>query len=381
MSVHMRPTGFELKLAGAILLPLALAAAVGFALVTTPNRGAVPALPAAQAAAPVQRTEAGAVLPTMRAPPAALAAQIAALGHNFDGVVGIAVVSVNDGWQAGFAADRILPQQSLRKLWVAAATLEQAEQGRLALGDPVTLTRADLTVFHQPIRKRIGDGAYQSNVAELLRYAMTQSDNAANDVLYRRVGGQAGVSDFLARKALGQIAIGPEEKTLQTTMAGLVWDDRFSFGKAFWQARDRVPLDVRARALNAYLAAPPDGATPIAVATALAKLARGHLLGPDASSYLIDLMAQSTTGPERLRGALGEGSGWTLAHKTGTGQVLGSFATAYNDVGLLRAPSGRNYAIAVMIGATRQPVKVRQSLMQAVTSTVMACELQDKGCR
>ena len=81
-------------------------------------------------------------------------------------------------------------------------------------------------------------------------------------------------------------------------------------------------------------------------------------------------MAQSRTGPERLAGGLVEG--WRLAHKTGTGQVLGPRATGYNDVGLLTAPDGRTYAVAVFIADTTRPVPERQALMQAVTRAVIA---------
>jgi beta-lactamase class A len=359
--VRARPTNREWKLAALLLIPLVLAM-IAAAMLLRPLD--LPPVAEPDRAPTVAQ-------PGIAAPPAALARQIAALGQGFDGTLGIAITSIDDGWTAAFNADRIFPQQSVRKLWVAAAILDKVDSGEIALDDPVTLTSADLTVFHQPIRKRIGNDSYQSNIAELLTYAMTQSDNAANDVLYRRVGGQKGVADFIVRKGLGQIAIGPEEKTLQTEMAGLVWNESFSYGRTFWRARERVPPAVRAKALNRYLAEPPDGATPAALAGALAKLARGELLSQPSTTYLLDLMAQSKTGPERLRGALVEGSGWSLPHKTGTGQVMGSFATAYNDVGILRSPNGRRYAIVAMIGSTRQPVKERQALMQAVTGAVI----------
>jgi beta-lactamase class A len=137
-----------------------------------------------------------------------------------------------------------------------------------------------------------------------------------------------------------------------------------------------LPAQTRANALNRYLAEPPDGATPEAIARALAKLHKGELLTPATSAFLIDLMNQSKTGPDRLRGGLIEG--WSMAHKTGTGQVLGSYGTAYNDVGILTAPSGRSYAVVVMIGATRQSVQVRQEMMQAVTRSVIALESSRK---
>ena len=75
------------------------------------------------------------------------------------------------------------------------------------------------------------------------------------------------------------------------------------------------------------------------------------------------------TGPERLKGGLMPG--WTIAHKTGTGQDLGDLTTGYNDVGLITAPNGDTYAIAVMIAATRRPIPERQALMAAVARAVV----------
>ncbi len=41
-------------------------------------------------------------------------------------------------------------------------------------------------------------------------------------------------------------------------------------------------------------------------------------------------------------------------------------ATGFNDVGLLTAPDGKIYSVAVMIGDTPRPIRERQLLMQAV---------------
>jgi beta-lactamase class A len=328
---------------------------------------------AVEAAAPVlppKPPEIVELASTEPAPPARLAGQIEALGRAFDGRVGIAVRSIEGGWSVGSGAGGIFPQQSVSKLWVAAAMLDRIDAGQAQLSDTVTLTAKDLTIFHQPIRKRIGGGTYTTNIAELMRLAITQSDNTANDVLFRRVGGQEGVGRFLARHNLGEMAIGPGEKILQTQAAGMRWDDSFSTGRTFWNVRETVPLAVRAKAIGDYVTNPPDAATPAAIAQALARLQRGDLLSRGSSAYLLDLMSQSKTGPDRLRAGLS--GGWALAHKTGTGQVLGYYATAYNDVGILTSPSGRHYTVVVMIASTQQPVPVRQALMASVTRAVIA---------
>jgi beta-lactamase class A len=316
--------------------------------------------------------------PERPAPPRLLQHHISDLSKAFDGNVGIAIISMNDGWMAGHQAQRIFPQQSVSKLWVATATLEKVDKGEMALSDPITLTPADLTIFHQPVRKYIMTGNFKTSIAELMRYAITQSDNTANDALYRLVGGQQGVAGHIARNTLGQIAIGPGEKILQTEMAGMTWNDAFSYGRTFWQVRNQVPTQIRAKALARYLAQPPDGASPQALADGLTRLHQGKLLSAKSTALLLDLMNQSKTGPDRLRGGLSPG--WTMAHKTGTGQVLGNFATAYNDVGILHSPKGRSYSLVVMIASTSQSVKARQDFMQAITRSVIACEEMGPSC-
>ncbi|MFC4292842.1 serine hydrolase [Sphingorhabdus arenilitoris] len=325
-------------------------------------------------------------------PPRLLEQQVAALGEAFGGDVGIIVQPAGGGWSAEFNGDMVLPQQSLSKLWVAAAILDRVDRGELTLDQQLTLTSADLSIFHQPIRKQIlAAGRYQVSIAELLRYAMTQSDNTANAVLFRQAGGQAGVMRFLASRGLSEIQMATSETDLQMGIAGMQWRSAYSYGRNFWTARAALPFDHRAKALGAYLADPPDGATPRGYAKGLGLLAQGKLLRPQTSAYLIGLMGQSKTGPQRLRGGLPPAapgadpgltpdaagvaqSGWTLPHKTGTGQVLKQLATAYNDVGILTAPDGRRYILTVMIGSTNRSVKERQEMMQAVTRSVIACD-------
>ena len=81
-------------------------------------------------------------------------------------------------------------------------------------------------------------------------------------------------------------------------------------------------------------------------------------------------MQSSHTGKQRLRGAVPPG--WQFGHKTGTGQDLGGRTAGYNDVGILVAPDGRAYALAVMIGDTRKSIQERQALMQAIVTVIVA---------
>lgn len=320
---------------------------------------------------PVPPAQAAPYRPMVPAP-APLVNSLSAATRSFSGIYGVAVTSVDDGWTAtAGSAGRPMPQQSVSKLWVSMTLMDQVDQGRIRLTDPITITRSDFTLFHQPVAALVkGDQGYTATVGEILQRAMQMSDNTCNDKLLRLVGGPQAVRDFIARKQLGSIRFGPGEKLLQAGTAGLQWRPEYSMGNAFAVARSRLSPAVRLAAFEAYVKDPPDGAAPEAIANALARLQRGELLSPASTTFLLDVMAGAKTGRYRVHGAVPPG--WHYAHKTGTGQDLGSRTAGFNDVGILTAPDGKAYALAVMIGDTPRPIRERQLLMQAVAAAIVA---------
>ncbi len=352
----MRVGRDERKAAGrAVRLAAGLALATAFA-------GACMETPHAQAARESPRG-------LRPAPPPALGAALQAIAQGFDGRVGIAVEDVSAGWIAALDGAALYPQQSVGKLWVALAVFDAVDGGRLKLDDPVLVRRADMSVFNQPIQKLLGEQGYRTTLDGLLVYALAKSDNAANDILLRRVGGPGAVRRALAARRLGGVRAGPEERELESRIAGVDWRPEYSFGQAFWAARDKVAPQVRQAKLAAYLAHPEDGATPMGMVQALGRLRRGELLSQASTARFLQILGSTETGPLRLKAGLGPG--WTIAHKTGTGQDLGDLSTGYNDVGLLTAPDGRSYAVAVMIASTRRAVPEREALMAAIARAVV----------
>jgi beta-lactamase class A len=296
--------------------------------------------------------------------------RISELGRNFNGRVGIAVRSIDDGWSVGWKADEFYPQQSVSKLWVSITALDAVDKGKVRLDDKVTLSRDDLTLFHQPIAALILGGGYTATLDDLMFKAITTSDNTANDKLMRSVGGPQAVRSMIAAKHLGAIRFYNGERALQSKIAGLIWSPSYSLGNAFFEARDALPLRVRKAAFDRYVADPYDGAAPSAIVNALARLKRGELLSPPSTQRLLYIMSNTKTGANRLKGGLQPG--WVLNHKTGTGQVFGPYQAGYNDIGILTAPDGRSYAVAVMIKLTSVPLPVRMAMMNDVVRTVIA---------
>lgn len=337
----------------------------------TPRQRPVQQRPAQQR--PVQAPAAAAVpqiAPETLAAQRSLAERIEQLARNFDGEVGIAVRDVETGWTTSWNGTRYFPQQSVSKFWVAINTLQAVDAGQIDLSEQVTLRRQDLTLFHQPIAQQIDEDGFTTTLEDLLFRAMTRSDNTANDFLLRRSGGPESVRALFQRHAIQGVRFGPGERVMQTQIAGLQWSPAYSTGNAFYRARANVPIDRRRELFNQYVADPVDGATPEGLVAGLARLRRGELLSPRSTERLLSIMSRTRTGPQRLTGGLAEG--WRIAHKTGTGQVLGSTQTGYNDIGIITSPDGRHYALAVMIGRTATPLSTRMALMQNVTRAAIA---------
>lgn len=308
--------------------------------------------------------------PGFRRAPAGLEERIDGLWRSFPGKTGIAVQRIDGEWSVLRRGDDLFPQQSVSKFWVSLTVLDAVDRGRIRLDQIVRISADDLTVFYQPIAARVPkNGALTLTVRELIEIAITGSDNTANDSLLRTVGGPEAVRAFIAKKKLGAVRFGPGERLLQSGTAGLEWQQRYSIGRNFQVAREALPMDVRQKAMDRYLADPVDGASPKAIVQALTRLARGDLLSPESTSYFLGVMERTKSGPRRLKGGLP--ADWRFGHKTGTGQDFRGLTAGYNDIGIATAPDGTRYAIAVMLANTTAPIARRMELMQSVSRAVV----------
>ena len=308
------------------------------------------------------------VRPT-RPAPAAFQAELGGLARSFPGDVGVAVFDVSDGWLASYQGDRPFPQQSVSKVWVAVGLLDQVDRGLIDLGQSLTIQRQDLSVFSEPIQALVKP-TFTTTLDDLLTRAIRDSDNAANDLLIHTAGGVRRIQGILAAKGVAGIRLGMDEKHLQAVINGLTWKPEFAGTSALSLERSRLPMAVREATLANYVSHPIDGATPDGTVQGLAALAKGRLLSPGSTEHLLGIMDRVRTGKHRLKGGLERG--WMLAHKTGTGPDLRGASVGINDVGLLTAPDGHLYAVAVFIAHTRAGTPERLAFMQRVSELVEA---------
>ncbi|MCJ8191119.1 serine hydrolase [Sphingomicrobium aestuariivivum] len=289
--------------------------------------------------------------------------------RSFRGSSGLAIKAIDAGWEAGWQVDKRFPQQSVSKLWVSLAVLDQVDRGRLNLGQTVRFDRNDVTLWSSSTTAQILKGGYSRSLDGLIFDALTKSDNHANDKMLRLVGGPEAIRRMVRDKALGDIHFGDGERAMQAQIAGLSWRQSYAYNNGFNRARAAVPSGQRRAAFQRYIDDPYDGAAPMAIARALARLERGELLSPSSTAKMLTTMGLTRTGRLRVKGGLK--SGWEWSHKTGTGQTLGGWRGGLNDVGILTAPDGTSYALAFMTVPNPDDGSA-QELMRDVTRMVIA---------
>lgn len=165
----------------------------------------------------------------------------------------------------------------------------------------------------QPFAGQVSAANVQIPLRELLRLAVSLSDNTAADILLRLIGGPRVVTNYIER--LGIVGFHLED------------------------GEHELHPDVNAQYRNWF---EPAGAVQM-----LRHLSNDSPLAPEHTRLLLDWMQHSTRGANRLGGQLPPGT--ILPHKPGTSDVDHGIAHATNDIGLITLPDGRHLAIAGFI--------------------------------
>src|SRR5690606_23289228 len=121
-------------------------------------------------------------------------AGLQALERQAGGRLGAFVLDTGSGRSISLRSDERFCHCSTFKLSLAAMALHEADAERIDLDEPLAFGRADLQ-FHSPvIEANLGKGAL--TVAALAEAIQVTSDNAAANVLMRRLGGPEALTRF-----------------------------------------------------------------------------------------------------------------------------------------------------------------------------------------
>ena len=220
------------------------------------------------------------------------------------GRLGVALIDSKGALLLGFNRDERFAMCSTFKAPLAAAVLSGAEAGKFGLEGQVAFSKTDLQDYAPVVKANIKRG--RMSMAELAKAAVEVSDNSAANLLLPFVGGPEGLTAFMRSH-------GDTVSRLDRNEPGL---------------NENAEGDVR------------DTTSPAAMAGLLARLMFQDMQ-PENAALLRQWLNGSSTGDRRIKAGLPEG--WTSGSKTG------SCGTAFNDVALVKAPTGEEYILAIYL--------------------------------
>jgi beta-lactamase class A len=267
---------------------------------------------------------------------AQLSQQIARIAASAQGRVGVACSLPGMKLDCDLHADVPLPMQSVYKLPNAMAALHAVEQGKLRLDQSLRFLPSDIQApdEYSPLKDAHPQGNVDVPLEELLRGMVMQSDNVANDIVLRALGGPAVAEAYVRSLGIQGIHIRDNEKTLNN-------DERL-------QERNT--------------------ATPRALVALLRMLADRSPLSPEHTQLLLGWMTESHTGDTRIKALLPAGT--VVADKTGTSGMGRDFTNADNDAALITLPDGRKLALVVLVADAKAPFAVRERAIADIARAV-----------
>ena len=299
---------------------------------------------------------------------AGLQRQVEAIAAASGATVGVGVVELETGERWSVNGAEAFPLQSVFKLPLAILVLSRVDAGALRLDAQVPVARAELRPGFSPLADRFPNEGTRFTLGELLRRAASVSDNTAADLLMRRVGGPSAVTRHLRAMGIRGFRVDRGEGELALDYHGIARGPGRGARDAFAALLARQPAEARRAAFEAYLRDPRDTATPEAAASLLALLWRGRALRPASTALLLRMLAETPTGPNRLRGMLPAGT--PVAHKTGTAGEMDGVAAVVNDVGIVTLPNGRHVAVAVLVKRATRGAEAAERTIAAIARAV-----------
>jgi beta-lactamase class A len=242
-----------------------------------------------------------------------LEAQIAALAEASQGRIGVAALDLDTGRIIEVLGTQRFPMASTSKIAIAAAFLDGVERGRWTLDTQFPLLIPQPSAkFSTPVAP-VREGEYMAAI-DLIELMIARSSNPATDALLAVVGGPRAVNDWARRAGIADFRIDRD-------IATLVRDDG--------RVDPASVIDYR------------DSATPLAMVQMLRGLHDGRWLNARSREVILGAMERCRTGKRRIPALLPEDA--LVAHKTG------SLFNTTSDVGIVRTPDGRSFAIAIYV--------------------------------
>ncbi len=229
------------------------------------------------------------------------------------GRLGVDVLDSQSGRRFGIDETSRYAMASTFKMPLAAALLWQIDRGAFGPERSLAISRQDMVHNSPAVEARLAAGGTAMTIRELCVAILTQSDNAAANVLLAGIGGPAALTNFF-RTSVG--------------------DEVTRFDRTELELNSNLPGDPR------------DTTTPRAMVDSMLRIFTQDVLSLPARALLIDWMIASRTGLDRVRAGIPKS--WQVGDKTGTGQN-----GSVNDLAVAYPPGRRPIFVAVFMSESK----------------------------
>lgn len=265
--------------------------------------------------------------PDRHATARAIGSACASIEKSVEGRLGVAVLDLESGIQAGHRMTERFPMCSTFKLLLAAAVLAHVDRRDEHLERRIVFGADRIEQYAPVTRHRVGGQGM--TVAELCDAAVTMSDNTAANLLLDQIGGPAGFTAFMRRLGDTVTRLDRNEPSLN----------------------EAIPGDPR------------DTTTPLSMLGNLREVLLGEALSSASQARLLAWGVGNRTGDARLRA--GVPPDWRVADKTGTGE-----RGSTNDIGILWPQERAPILVAVYLTQTSASARARDAAVADVARAI-----------
>ena len=242
--------------------------------------------------------------------------------------VGVSVWHLEKGDTLSINGDKHLPMQSVFKLHIAMTVLDFVDKGKLKLNQKIFLKKEDLHPnTWSPIRDKYPNGNVEIPLSEVITLTVSQSDNNGCDILLKLIGGVQVVQNYMNKIGIKDFQIAANEEMMHQTL-DLQYQNYSS-----------------ANSTNFVLK----------------KLFTQQVLTKKSRDFLIKILQETTTAPNRLKSELPKD--WIVAHKTGTSSTEKGMTAATNDIGVITLPNKKHLIISVLVSNSYEDEKINNKII------------------
>lgn len=241
---------------------------------------------------------------------------LAKIASDYPAEIGVALI-INDTDTVTVNDRNIYPLMSVFKVHQALAICHDFDTKGLTLDSLLTIRRSNLDLnTWSPMLKEHPEPVISLPVRELLRYTLTQSDNNASNLMFKRL-----------------IDIPATDSYIATLIP------RQGFRIAYTEE------EMSADHSKAYA----NSTSPLSAAILMNRLFSDSLVSPKKQTFITNTLKECQTGTDRIVAPLLGKEGLTVAHKTGSGYSHNGILAAHNDVAYVTLPNGIHYSLAIFV--------------------------------